>query len=136
MELTKKVKLKELANRAVQFFAISTTIIIFFDLTISIYEYINVGLLNHIENYPWGKEEKEYWNYETPQIYSKWALTTSLSAIAVLTIDLLVRKKLIYVLLINLCFIIIMGYISDCKAEERYSWNIELRTTSVLRYWG
>lgn len=135
-EFNNKISKEYIVHKAIFILAVVTVIAIFIDMTISIYEFINVGLLNHIEDYPWGKVEKEYWNYETPQIYSNWALTTSLCSLGVLILNFFPRKKPIYILIINTMYLITMGYLTDCIAEERSIDQDKLRTTLVLRQCG
>lgn len=46
------------------------------------------------------------------------------------------RKKPIYILIINTMYLITMGYLTDCIAEERSIDQDKLRTTLVLRQFG
>jgi hypothetical protein len=120
-----KSNFKSIKDKVVAFLALAMAFIIFVDMAIAIYEYINIGLLKHTANYPWGKEEKDFWNYETPQIYARWMFISAISSLCVLIVNFLLRKKAMYALAVSVGYIIIMGYIFDCKAEARYSFDDE-----------
>ena len=70
---------------------------------ISIYEYINVGILNHADGYFWGTEGPVTWYYETPQLYVRQLLINGLTSLGlfVSTLWLTIKQKIVRLLILT-----------------------------------
>jgi len=75
-----------------------------FQTIISLYEYVNVGLLGHTDGYPWGTEGPIAWYYETPQLYVRQMLISGLLSLVLLVLAmwLTIKEKIVGLIILTI----------------------------------
>ena len=119
MEFIKRIEKDNVGKIVINIFAYLSSALIFLNLLVLIYEFINVWILKNIESYPWGKGEEEYWNYESPEIYTNDLLFSIILIIVAFTLDIKFRKRNFLIVVTNITLIILMSLYSQYKMTTR-----------------